>query len=205
VTRLLCGSGSLLAVRSASQSATDDVVHLGLLGGFELSCRGERIGLPVGAQRLVGYLALQQGASRRGTAAEALWPDRRIGRAAGNLRSALCQTRSITAAAIIDSYDGQIRLSRSLQVDVREISRWAHENAQTPNSTRYMAKLDEVIMTLSRELLPDWPDDWLLAERERWDGVRLHTLEVLTRHLINAERYLSALEAALTARAPTAR
>jgi DNA-binding SARP family transcriptional activator len=47
--------------------------------------------------------------------------------------------------------------------------------------------------------LPDWSDDWIMLERERWDQLRLHALEALAQRLITAERYLPALEAALTA------
>jgi DNA-binding SARP family transcriptional activator len=59
--------------------------------------------------------------------------------------------------------------------------------------------LDSFIDDLRKELLPGWSDDWLLLERERWDAVRLHTLELLAQQLLAAKRYLPALETALTA------
>jgi DNA-binding SARP family transcriptional activator len=52
---------------------------------------------------------------------------------------------------------------------------------------------------LSRGLLPDWLDDWLLMDRERWDQVRLHALETLACRLLAAEHHLAALEAAFAA------
>jgi DNA-binding SARP family transcriptional activator len=57
----------------------------------------------------------------------------------------------------------------------------------------------EISAALSQELLPDWCDDWLLLERERWDQARLHALETLARQLMSTERFLPALEAALVA------
>ena len=51
----------------------------------------------------------------------------------------------------------------------------------------------EVIEALARKPLPDWSDDWLVLERERWDQLRLHALETLARRLIAAEKYLPAL------------
>jgi len=54
---------------------------------------------------------------------------------------------------------------------------------------------------LSRDLLPDWYDEWLLADRERWNELRLHALEALARQLMEAGKWLSALQAALAAAA----
>lgn len=55
------------------------------------------------------------------------------------------------------------------------------------------------MIALSHALLPDWPDEWLLLDRERWDQVRLHSLETLAQHLMSEKRYLPALEAAFAA------
>ena len=57
----------------------------------------------------------------------------------------------------------------------------------------------DLIPALSQSLLPDWLDEWLILDRERWDQVRLHALENLARLLMIAEKYLPALEAALAA------
>jgi len=58
---------------------------------------------------------------------------------------------------------------------------------------------DALVDGLSRELLPHWSDDWLILERERWDQLRLHTLESLAQQLRTAGRYLPALQTALAA------
>src|SRR5439155_9485234 len=47
--------------------------------------------------------------------------------------------------------------------------------------------------------LPDWYDDWLLFERERFRQVSLHALEVLADQLVRAGELSRALEAALSA------
>jgi DNA-binding SARP family transcriptional activator len=176
-----------------------DGARLVLLGGFELRHGQERLCLPLGAQRLLGFLALRESGALRTLAAEALWPHRRGGRAAANLRSALWQTRSIGEINLIDALDGRVRLASTARVDVREVLDWAHEITGAPSPDRCLTEHDRTIAALARELLPDWADDWLLFERERWDQVRLHALEVLARRLIVAEQYLPALEAALTA------
>jgi DNA-binding SARP family transcriptional activator len=56
-----------------------------------------------------------------------------------------------------------------------------------------------MVKILSRPLLPDWTDDWLVFERERWNQVRLHALEKLAQQLTLEQDYLQALEAALAA------
>jgi DNA-binding SARP family transcriptional activator len=52
---------------------------------------------------------------------------------------------------------------------------------------------------LSLELLPDWFDEWLPVERERWNQLRLHALEALAERLLAVRKYSQAVEAALAA------
>jgi DNA-binding SARP family transcriptional activator len=52
---------------------------------------------------------------------------------------------------------------------------------------------------LARDLLPDWYEDWLLLERERFRQLRLHTLETLSGMLTRARRFGDAVQAALQA------
>ena len=179
--------------RSASES-----VQLRLLGGSEIRCAGEDIRLPLGAHRLLSFVALQDGGVQRASAAEALWPDHRPGRAAANLRSALWQARRIGTATVVDCAGQRISLAPTVAVDVCAVARHAHQivASQSPAGLNGYA---EVVDALARELLPDWSDDWLVLERERWDQLRLHALETLARRLITAEEYLPALEVALTA------
>lgn len=179
-----------------SRSAPDDI-RLKLLDGFELSWHGERVCLPLGANRLLSYLALREGGAQRMVAAEALWPRRRGDRAAANLRSALWQTRSFGRPTLIDCVGTRIRLTPVVHIDLRDVLHVAHEIAAC--SSPDLTDCEKSIAALTRELLPDWSDNWLLFERERWDQVRLHALEILARHLIAADQYLLALEAALTA------
>ncbi|HEU5110095.1 MAG TPA: bacterial transcriptional activator domain-containing protein, partial [Micromonosporaceae bacterium] len=52
---------------------------------------------------------------------------------------------------------------------------------------------------LSGDLLPDWEDDWVLMERERFRQIRLHALENLADRLIDQGSYGEAVDAAMAA------
>jgi DNA-binding SARP family transcriptional activator len=155
--------------------------------------------MPLGAQRLLALLALEDGVIERATATERLWPDCGKRRAAANFRSALWQSRRATSAPLIDCTGPRLRLDLRVQVDLHEVLRKARHIVGSSLSASDGPGHQEVIDSLSRELLPAWSDDWLLPERTRWDQVRLHTLEMLAQRFLTSQNYLTALEAAFTA------
>ncbi|MFE0193355.1 BTAD domain-containing putative transcriptional regulator [Streptomyces sp. NPDC059008] len=171
--------------------------YLELLRTFEFAYAGSRIPLPLGAQRLLALLALQKHGVYRGAAAEQLWPDCTPSRAAANLRSALCPVRRIRSATVIDSAGQRLRLSPSVDVDLDAMRKTAQR--VIAGLSPLPADCDALVGELNRELLPGWPDDWLMLERERWDQARLHALESLAQQLQEAGEYLPALQTALTA------
>jgi DNA-binding SARP family transcriptional activator len=175
--------------------------HLTLLGGFGVNCGGQRVQLPLGARRLLALLALRTTGISRGAAAEELWPGSRRGRAAANLRSALSAVKKIGQDAAIEEFGAHFNLSQSVEVDVHVIA--GEAQAIMAGSGDYSDGIDRarLIKMLARELLPEWYDDWIIMERERWDELRLHALETLARQLMDGEKCLGALEAALTAAA----
>jgi DNA-binding SARP family transcriptional activator len=48
-------------------------------------------------------------------------------------------------------------------------------------------------------LLPDWYDDWAVAEAEAWRQLRLHALDALAERLTAAGKFADATSAALAA------
>jgi DNA-binding SARP family transcriptional activator len=52
---------------------------------------------------------------------------------------------------------------------------------------------------LSVDLLPDWYDDWAVAEAEEWRQLRLHALDALAERLTAGGRFADATSAALAA------
>ncbi|MFC5994079.1 BTAD domain-containing putative transcriptional regulator [Pseudonocardia hispaniensis] len=174
-----------------------DLVHVTLLGGFESAHLGTGIALPLGAQRLVAFLALQDGGLHRSAVAERLWPDSSPRRAPANLRSALWRGRQMAGVPVIECVGPRLRLSPMVRVDLQDMLARARQVLAGPGDAG--ADCGELVQALRRELLPAWTDDWLMLERERWDQTRLHALEVLAQRLQSAGRHLAALEAAFAA------
>ena len=172
-------------------------VRLNMLGGFDLSYLGMRIPTPLGAQRLLVYLALQDGGVHRAVAAERLWPDSTRERAAANVRSALWRGRQVGPEVVIESHGPRLRLASSVVVDMHEVVRQVESVVHDPDCAGPAPA--ELADWLGLELLPNWCEDWLALERERWDQTRLHALEQLAQHLLREERYLPALQTALGA------
>lgn len=170
---------------------------LELLRPFEVTSGGCRISLPLGAQRLLAFLALQDDGAHRAAAAEHLWPDCVPSRAAANLRSALCQGRRLGCVTAIDTVGPHLMLSPAVQVDLHRVWESAHQvtEGMRPTPVDWTA----LVSDLSRELLPGWTDDWLILERERWDQLRVYALESLAQQFQAKGQYLSALQAALAA------
>jgi DNA-binding SARP family transcriptional activator len=57
----------------------------------------------------------------------------------------------------------------------------------------------ESVAILSSELLPDWYDDWVIAEAEEWRQVRMNALEALASALTERGRLAEAAAAARAA------
>ena len=171
-------------------------VHLNLLGGFDLQYHGARTSVALGAQRLLAYLALEDGAVHRVVAAQRLWPDSTLRRAAANVRSALWQGRRVGTEAVIECLGPRLRLASSVVVDLHEVIRQVEAVLELLPAAPSPSRLEE---RLALELLPDWSDDWLTLKRDRWDQTRLHALERLAKHLLDEERFLDALQTALGA------
>jgi DNA-binding SARP family transcriptional activator len=174
-----------------------DGVCLEILRPFEFTNSGSRIALPMGAQRLLAFLALQSDGAHRAAAAEQLWPDCTPFRAAANLRSALCQGRRVGSVTVIDSVGQRLLLSPSIRVDLRGV--WESARQVIEGLSPLPLGWETLAGDLSRELLPGWTEDWLLMERERWDQMRVYALEGLAKQYQAVEQYLPALQAALAA------
>ena len=88
-------------------SAPTSGCSVGLIGGFRLWFHDRVVELPLGAQRLISYLALEDSWVIRTYAAEMLWPDSRRRQAAANLRTALWRVRGQACDDIVRTAPGR--------------------------------------------------------------------------------------------------
>jgi DNA-binding SARP family transcriptional activator len=181
--------------RARLQAQQARPASLRLLDGFELLCYAQPTPLPMAAQRLLAFLALQDRPLLRSHVAGRLWLDTTEEHAIGSLRSVLWRLRRL-GHAIIQASTSHLQLAAGVVVDYRQALGHAHDLLDEANGHKV---LDADDGCLSRELLPDWWDDWVVVERERYRQLRVHALEVRCRHLARAGRFARAVQAGLAA------
>lgn len=165
---------------------------VGLLGGFRLCRNSEVLVLSLVDQRLVAFLAVHNRPLQRSFVAGNLWTESREERASGNLRTALWRLRHVDAG-LIEASRNHLALSGSVAVDLHD----AIARARGVLRDQGGALDDDESMRLAGDLLPDWYDDWVLIERERFRQLRLHALESLCAAFLDAGAHGLAVEAGL--------
>jgi DNA-binding SARP family transcriptional activator len=168
-------------------------VELRLLNAFELVSGGTPVTLPMSAQRVVAFVALHNRPLLRAYVAGSLWLDTPDERAAANLRSALWRIHRLSRP-LIEAGGQQLRLGADVRVDLADAERLARDEVDG-GAERSGAEPDTE--TFAGDLLPDWYDDWVLIERERFRQLRLRALEALCERLARAGRLGEALDAGL--------
>jgi DNA-binding SARP family transcriptional activator len=169
-------------------------VRLDLLTGFELRCFGRPVEVPISAQRVLAFLAVHERPIQRSFVAGTLWSESTEERANGNLRSALWRLNR-PGHRLVEG-GGVIRLAGDIVVDLRETTRAAHDLL---DGTVTSEAFGFGQLRLTGDLLPDWYDEWVLIERERFRQLRLHALETLCRQFAARHRFAQAIEAGLAA------
>jgi DNA-binding SARP family transcriptional activator len=182
-------------VRCTGGHARATGLTLTLLNTFELKHHGEPVALPASVERLVAFLAIRDHPMRRIYVSGMLWTAFPEERAAANLRSSLWRVHQ-RGYRIVDATNQQLRLDPAVEVDLREVGALAH---RLIDGSAEAGDLDVGSATLAGELLPDWYDDWVLIERERFRQLSLHALEALSARLTAQGRYGEALEVGVAA------
>jgi DNA-binding SARP family transcriptional activator len=169
--------------------------ELSLLGGFELRWAGRAVSVPRSGQRLLALLALHARSLERLWVAGTLWLDLPEERAGASLRSALWRLPRPGGTAMVDASATHLRLAGDVAVDLAELAARAGslERPDVPGD------LDLAPSLLASDLLPDWYEDWVVLERERFRQLRLHALEALCQRLTRARRFGQAVQAGLAA------
>jgi DNA-binding SARP family transcriptional activator len=173
-------------------SGAQSRLTLGLLGGFRLCRNSEVLTLSLVDQRLVAFLAVHNRPLQRSFVAGNLWIESREERASGNLRTALWRLRHVDPR-LVEASRNHLALSSDVAIDLHE------SIARARNVLRDDGEIlgDDESMRLAGDLLPDWYDDWVLIERERFRQLRLHALEALCAAFLDAGAHGLAVEAGL--------
>lgn len=179
-------------VNAGRVNASHAATSVGLLGSFELRHDGSRIALPLSAQRLLAFLALRRGVLKRVYVAGTLWIDQSQDAANANLRTTLWRLKR-AQCRLVESTPTHLSLAEDVAVDLREVT----VMAERLGGDDIDAGLERIMV--AGEVLPDWYDEWVVIERERFRQTRLHALETLCLSLIDEGRYGKAIEAGLTA------
>ena len=182
-----------VTVATARESAGAKLT-VGLLAGFRLGLIPRGFEVPLGVQRLIAFLAVHNRPLQRLFVAGNLWIDSGEERANANLRTALWRLPHV-GVRLIDSTRTQLALAPDVAVDLHESTARARQLLRHEGSLRLAANTDAA--RLGCDLLPDWYDDWVLIERERFRQLRLHALETLCAELAAADAYGAAVEAGL--------
>jgi DNA-binding SARP family transcriptional activator len=180
--------------REAPRSRVGTDARLRLLNAFELVCDGVAVDLPMSAQRVVAFVALCRRPLLRSYVAGSLWPETFDDRAHASLRSALWRLHR-RGHDIVEAAGPRLRLGEDVRVDLHDAESLARRALE--DSGAEGLELDP--SALVGDLLPDWYDDWLLIERERFHQLRLRALEALCDRLTIAGRTSEALAAGLSA------
>jgi DNA-binding SARP family transcriptional activator len=152
-------------------NATD--VRLTLVEEFALLMSGQRLMVPHVAERVLTYLALADRPVARLRLAGALWPDCPDQSASKCLRSALWRLRQVDRN-LVEISGERLRLDPEVTVDVSRLSALAHRLVVAPD----VDSLNQVELLVDHvDLLPDWDEEWVAANRERYRLVRLAALE----------------------------
>jgi DNA-binding SARP family transcriptional activator len=174
-------------------------LHLSLISGFELRSGDQVVPVALSAQRLVAFVALQDRAVRRLHASGVLWSDTSEQRANSSLRSALWRTPSPGGRPLIEATSTHLWLNPEVEVDFRQVVSQAVSIIDPDVLDQGSPGLGGQFRQFGDDLLPDWYEDWVLVERERFRQLRLHALEAICQRLTDRGRYALALEAGLAA------
>ncbi|WP_258803124.1 AfsR/SARP family transcriptional regulator [Pseudarthrobacter sp. NS4] len=166
-------------------------LELRLLGDFRLRLGGTTVDLAPRAEHLLAFLALRNDLRRTAVSGQ-LWPDLDDVQARGCLRSTLWRLPRPDGLPLVAASGDRLYLAAFVQVDIlwlrERLDQWLSGEAPPVE-----------LGPLSWDLLPTWYDDWLVLDRERQRQIRLHALERMSAWYVGAERFDSAIEAALQA------
>ena len=186
---------AMLVERSDPGVERADEISLGLLGRFEIADHRTAATVPVPAQRLAAFLAVRDEPVGRPRASGILWPEVEHDHALSNLRTALWRLRNLHPG-LVRTLGTTLTIAPDVRIDLRESEVLAHRILQ---EAMPLVDARRAAGSLSHDLLPDWEDEWLEFDRERFRDLRVRALERLCGRLSELGAHAEAAEAGLLA------
>jgi DNA-binding SARP family transcriptional activator len=168
--------------------------YLHLLGGFQLGCGDKRVALGRVEEALVAFLVLQGRPVLREQVAAALWPEADGTHGAASLRTTVWRVRRQAPGLVtvgrsrVGLEDVALDLAHARDLVARATTSGGDGSPEADPGTD--------TAWLEHDLLPDWTDEWIAIERERFRQGRLHALEAICRHLTAVGRHARAIDVA---------
>jgi DNA-binding SARP family transcriptional activator len=166
-------------------------IRLTLLGGFDLHVNTAPAALGQAEARLLAHLALRSRPVTRASLAGSLWPESTDAHAGANVRTALWKLRR-RCPQIVERQHDRLALSDAVRIDYVQATAVARQLLAGLSGPTAGA-----VDLLESDLLPDWQEDWIVPERERFRQLRLHALDVLCLQETDAGHFAAAVEAGL--------
>ncbi|MEZ5373782.1 MAG: BTAD domain-containing putative transcriptional regulator [Microthrixaceae bacterium] len=164
-----------------------------LLGHFQLEVGGEPRTLAYSESRLLALLCLQPGDVSREWVAGTVWPEVSTSTSLRRLRSTLSRLRHAVPDAIRSGTDS-VGLATGVEIDLRTAT--SHARAVLSPDFESTPPVEEPEL-FARDLLSDWYEEWIEADREIFRNLRVHALERMAHHALSAGRYGTAIDACL--------
>jgi len=143
-------------------------------------------------QRLIAFLALQRRPMPRQQVAEMLWGDATADHSSACLRSTLWRL-GVSGVPVLRPRLRDLDLDGDVSVDVHDLERVAYRLIDGADGSLVDVDYSELL----DDVLPDWRDEWLGVERERFRQLRMHALEALSLRLQREGRFAQAIDASL--------
>lgn len=174
--------------------------ELSLLRDFELRIDGHVVDVPPTSQRLIGFLALHGGHQvRRSYASGSLWMDAPEARAFASLRSAIWRCPELNDHPLVMTSNSHLWLHPDVEVDVAQASQRGRHMLSVPSLEAASLDIASELDTFAFDILVNWYDEWVVAERERFRQLRLHVLEQIGELLLRAHQFCEAVQFGLVA------
>jgi DNA-binding SARP family transcriptional activator len=168
--------------------------RLALTDEFDLVLRGRQFGVPHSIERVIAYLGIASQPVHRSRIAGALWPEVNEAHAARSLRTALWRLHR-GGHVVVDVRGDRVALADGIDVDVKELIALCRLILE--GNVDALSEVDRLVD--HGDLLPDWDDEWVVADRERFHLLRISALETAAERLIETDEHRRAMDLVLCA------